>query len=86
MNLKIRLKPCPFCGGEAFHRYHIFPVRDEKGDEINYEHIDTVVCANYKVNNLGQMVGCKKGHIMLITCGLYGNCGQAISAWNKMEK
>ena len=70
-----KLKPCPFCGGEAKHHHDMFPLTSGKTDsyghpvETGYHHRDIVQCS------CGATV-------FFDESGLTGNSGQAIKAWN----
>lgn len=73
------LKPCPFCGGKAIHRYHIRRVMTGESDSYGrptteiLTHEDSVLCTNYECS----------ASIIKYSDGLYGNQGATIKLWNR---
>ena len=67
------LKPCPFCGGEAYiHEHYSFPGYERKGSYPNYEPIGYAVgCMTFDCRGKRENTGF-----------MYRTEAEAIAAWN----
>ena len=70
---KIKIKPCPFCGGDAQVDFslHGFVYTDSNGNSMDTGFFYTVRCNN-------DQCGC--------TIGIYQNPLMAIDAWNNRKE